>query len=194
MVLYAMLLADVDIKKALKENRIIVKPKPVLREALSACALDLRLDHEFQLFEHTQLAYFNPKKKISQTMVKKIHPKKGEPFVLQPGEFALASTLEWIELPDNIAGRLEGRSSLGRLGIVIHSTASLIHPGFKGHIVLELGNHSRVAVGLYPKMRVCSLSFEELTRPAEKPYYKQKGAKYTNQKGVTASRIDKEMK
>jgi len=188
-----MLLADIDIKKALKENKIIVKPKPILDEALSACALDLRLGYEFQLFEHTHLAYFDPKDSTKKTPIKTIRLKKGKPFVLQPGEFALASTLEWIELPDNIAGRLEGRSSLGRLGIVVHSTASLIHPGMKGHIVLELGNHSRIAIGLYPEMRVCSLSFEELTQPAERPYYKQKGAKYINQKGVTASKIEKEM-
>ncbi len=186
-----MLLADLDIKKAIKEKTIIIKPLPDFDKALSACSIDLRLGYEFEIFEHVRLPYFDPKGDAKEKLfVKKFKLKDEQPFILQPGEFALASTLEWIELPDNIAGRLEGRSSLGRLGVVVHSTASLIHPGMRGHIVLELGNHSRVPVALYPKMRVCSLSFEELTRPAERPYYKQKGAKYINQKGVMASKIE----
>ncbi len=190
-----MLLADIDIKKAIKNNSIVIKPLPNYDEALSSCSIDLRLGYEFEIFEHTRLPYFDPKRKFDQnkTFVKRFKLKENQPFILQPGEFALASTLEWIELPDNIAGRLEGRSSLGRLGIVVHSTASLIHPGMRGRIVLELGNHSRVPVALYPKMRVCSLSFEELTQNAEKPYYKQKNAKYINQKGVVSSLIEKDV-
>ncbi len=187
-----MLLADVDIKRKLEINEIIIKPQPNLKKALSACALDLRLGYEFGIFEHTRCAYFDPHKPQYKTSTKKFALKKDERFILQPGEFALAATLEWIELPDDIAGRLEGRSSLGRLGIVVHSTAALIHPGMRGHIVLELGNHSRMPVALYPEMRICAVSFETLTQPAKMPYYKQKGAKYINQKGVIKSKIDQE--
>lgn len=189
-----MLLADIDIKKALEEKTIVVNPEPNLKQALSACALDLRLGYEFEIFEHTRFIYFDPRKSEADITTKKIKIKKGEIFVLQPNQFALAATLEWIELPDDIAGRLEGRSSLGRLGIVVHSTASLIHPGMRGNIVLELGNHSHMPVALYPEMRICSVSFEKLTQPAQIPYYKQKGAKYVNQKGVTRSRINQENK
>lgn len=187
-----MLLSDTDIKKALKTKHIILKPMPKLDEALSACSIDLRLNNEFEVFEYTRLAYYDPHKTKNEVITKRIKVAEGDFFVMQPGEFALASTQEWIELPADIAGRLEGRSSLGRLGIVVHSTAALIHPGMRGNIVLELGNHSRMPVALYPGSRVCSLSFEQLTSPAENPYYLQKGAKYVGQKGTTASRINQD--
>ena len=181
-----MLLADIDIKKALSSGQIVVEPKPDLKVALSACALDLRLNNEFKVFKATQLPYFDTKKPSYDELTENIVLTGGEPFVLQPGQFALASTMEWLELPSDIAGRLEGRSSLGRLGIVVHSTAALIHPGIKARIVLELGNHAAIPVALYPGMRVCSLSFEQLTQKAEKPY----AGKYMGQKGTVNSRID----
>ncbi len=184
-----MLLSDTDIKKALSIGKIVVKPKPNLKLALSACALDLRLNKEFQIFKpHRLLAkqpFFDTKAPKNTKLTKTVTIPKNKPFVLSPGEFALASTMEWLELPADIAGRLEGRSSLGRLGIVVHSTAALIHPGFKARIVLELGNHAPIPVALYPGMRVCSVSFERLTRPAEKPYQ----GKYMHQSGTTVSRI-----
>jgi dCTP deaminase len=181
-----MLLADIDIKKALKEKRIVVKPLPDLSVALSACALDLRLNNEFKVFRQNQIAYFDPRKPFEAELTRTITITKDKPFIIAPGEFALASTMEWLELPADIAGRLEGRSSLGRLGIVVHSTAALIHPGIKARIVLELGNHSRLPVALYSGMRVCSISFEQLTQPAEKPY----DGKYMGQTGTKSSRID----
>ncbi|MFQ5452490.1 MAG: dCTP deaminase, partial [Candidatus Paceibacterota bacterium] len=160
--------------------------------ALSACTVDLRLGSEFEVFEHTKLSYFDIKKPQKEKITKKIRVKHKEPFIIHPGEFALAATREWMELPDDIAVRLEGRSSIGRLGIVVHSTAALFHPGFKGNLVLELGNHSRIPVALYPGMRICAVSFERLSTPAKVPYYKQKGAKYSGQKGVSASKISEE--
>ena len=184
-----MLLADKDIKKALKNRKIIIKPQPNLDVALTACSLDLRLNHEFEVFEHSRIPFFDPKHINIESLTKKAKLYKQRFFILQPGELALASTLEWIELPDDIAARLEGRSSLGRLGIVVHSTAGLLHPGFKGRIVLELGNHSRIPIALYPKMRICALSFEPLTQPAQTPYAKKKGAKYAGQTGVSGSKI-----
>lgn len=188
-----MILSDRDIKKALSEKHIIIKPLPNYEEALSACAIDLRLNNEFEVFEHTQIPYFDIKhmENVMQA-TEKIIVKEGKPFILQPGKFALASTMEWIELPDDIAGRLEGRSSIGRLGIIVHSTAALVHPGMKGRIVLELSNLAQIPVALYPGMRICALSFEELTSPAEIPYSRQKTAKYFNQQGVTGSKINKD--
>ncbi|MCR4329463.1 MAG: dCTP deaminase [Candidatus Roizmanbacteria bacterium] len=187
-----MLLSDIDIERALNDKSIVIKPTPNLSHALSACALDLRLNNIFEVFEYSKMPYFDPKNAEQELAMKRITISKDDFFVLQPGEFALASTLEWVELPYNIAARLEGRSSLGRLGIVVHSTAALIHPGMRGNIVLELGNHSRMPVALYPGMRVCSLSFEQLTQPAQRPYHLQKNAKYAQQKGVEKSRIQDE--
>jgi dCTP deaminase len=180
-----MLLSDIDIKKAIEAKQIVIKPLPNFNKALSACALDLRLAKQFEIFEYSRLAYFDTKNPSKETYTKKVILSENESFMMQPGEFALASTLEWVELPANIAGRLEGRSSLGRLGIVVHSTAALIHPGMKGNIVLELGNHSRMPVALYPNMRICSISFEKLTTPAQQPYI----GKYMGQSGVTESKI-----
>lgn len=185
-----MLLSDKDIIKALKSGKIVIEPQPNLKTALSACSIDLRLNNEFQIFKPQRLVakqpYFDTKNPTKINLTKTIVLRKDEPFILAPGEFALASTLEWLELPNDIAGRLEGRSSLGRLGIVVHSTAALIHPGIKARIVLELGNHAPIRVALYPGMRVCSLSFEQLTTPAQKPY----SGKYMHQKGTISSRIN----
>jgi len=186
-----MILADLDIKKALDAKQIIIRPQPQLKQALSACSLDLRLNNDFELFENIHFKYYDIKKP-PLTLSKKLTLDKNKPFILKAGAFVLASTLEWVELPDNIAGRLEGRSSLGRLGIIVHSTAALIHPGFKGRIVLELSNLSPFAVALYPGMRICALSFEKLTSKAQKPYYKQKSAKYNQQSGALGSKINQE--
>lgn len=187
-----MILSDTDIKKALSSKHIVINPIPDFEEALSACAIDMRLHNEFEVFEHTHIPFFDLKNMEEVEVTKKITVEDGKYFILQPGEFALASTYEWIELPADIAGRLEGRSSLGRLGVIVHSTAALIHPGMKGRIVLELSNLSQIPVALYPGMRVCALSFEQLTQPAQVPYSMQKNAKYCNQQGVTGSRISKE--
>ncbi|MFA5136446.1 MAG: dCTP deaminase [Patescibacteria group bacterium] len=188
-----MILSDRDIKKALDAKSIIIDPLPDFDVALSACAIDLKLHNEFEVFEHTTIPYFDLKHMDDIHVTKRITVDHDKSFILQPGEFALASTYEWIELPDDIAGRLEGRSSLGRLGIIVHSTAALIHAGMKGRIVLELSNLSQIPVALYPGLRVCALSFEKLTSPAEVPYYKQETAKYRNQKGVTSSKISAEV-
>ena len=185
-----MILADTEIEKALQNKKIIIQPVPEFDQALSACSIDLRLHNEFEIFKHASTTCYDVRKNNQLTINQKVTIKNSESFIIQPGEFALASTHEWIELPDDIAGRLEGRSSLGRLGIIVHSTAALIHPGFRGRIVLELSNLSPMAIALYPMMRICALSFEQLTSPAKKPYYKQKNAKYPQQKGVTSSKIN----
>jgi dCTP deaminase len=118
--------------------------------------------------------------------------KKGEKFIMQPGDFVLAVTLEKISISPRLLGRLEGRSSLGRLGIVVHSTASIFDPGWDGQAVLELGNLGRMAVALYPGMRICAMTFEQLSSEAQTPYTKKKDAKYKFQKGPDESKISRE--
>ncbi|MBI4089409.1 MAG: dCTP deaminase [Candidatus Levybacteria bacterium] len=188
-----MVLSDKDIKKALKSGKIVIAPKPDLNTQLGSCSIDLRLGNSFRVFEHSRYAYIDPfSKDISEEVTREIEIKDKEPFIIQPGDFVLATTIEYIEVPDSLTGRLEGRSSIGRLGVVIHSTAANIECGFKGHITLELANMGKMPVALYPQMRICSISFEQLSSPAEVPYYKKRGAKYVGQKGPDESKIHQE--
>ena len=185
-----MILSDGDIKKAIKSKRIIIKPSPNYKTQLGACSLDLRLGTEFRVFEYSAIPYIDIKRGIPNELTRLIKVKKNETFTLQPGELVLGSTEEWVEIPDDMAARLEGRSSLGRIGIIVHATASLVAPGWRGNIVLELSNIARLPVALYPGMRVCALSFEQISSVAEIPYYKN-NEKYMGQKGSVASKIDK---
>jgi len=188
-----MILSDRDIRKALLTKRIVIRPKPDLVHQLGSCMLDLRLGNIYRVFNHSKTPYLDPRdpKTISHVTTK-IRVKDGEAFTLHPGEFILAMTKEYVKMPDDLTGRLEGRSSIGRLGVVIHSTAANIECGFRGNITLELANMGRIPVMLYPGMRICSLSFEELTSPAEVPYYKKKSAKYVGQRAPEASKIGEE--
>lgn len=187
-----MVLSDRDLKKALKEKRLVIKPA-ITPSQLGSCVIDLRLGNTFRVFNHSSEVVIDPR---DLEMLEKITTlrsvKDGAAFILHPGEFVLASTKEYIEVPDDLTGRLEGRSSIGRLGVVIHSTAANIECGFRGHITLELANMGHLPVKLYPGMRICSISFEELTSPAEVPYYRKKGAKYIGQKEPGVSRIAEE--
>ena len=188
-----MVLSDVDIKKALKSKRIVITPAPDLKQQLGSCSIDLRLGNTFRVFDHSRNAYIDPTKKdFSNEITKEVRVKKGESFMMQPGDFVLAVTLEKVKIPENIMGRLEGRSSLGRLGIVVHSTASIFDPGWDGKCVLELGNLGRMAVKLTPGMRICAMTFEGLTSAAEVPYAKKVKAKYRIQDGPSESRIHEE--
>lgn len=188
-----MVLSDRDIKKALKDGRITIRPKPDLATQLGSCSIDFRLGNSFRVFEHSRHPYIDPfKQGMGSGVTREIRVKDGEPFIIQPGDFVLATTTEYVEVPDDLTGRLEGRSSIGRLGVVIHSTAANIECGFRGHIALELANMGKMPVALYPGMRICSLSFEQLSSPAQVPYYKKKGAKYVGQKGPEESKIYKE--
>lgn len=188
-----MLLSDHDIKAALKSGRIKITPKPNLAEQLGSCGLDLRLGNVYRVFNHSTTPYLDPKKpETLHEITTEIKIKKGEAFTLHPGEFILAMTHEYVEMPDDLAGRLEGRSSIGRMGVVVHSTAANIDAGFRGHITLELANMGRIPVMLYPGMRICAISFEELTSTAQTPYYKKKSAKYSGQTAPLASKIAEE--
>ncbi|HVZ58463.1 MAG TPA: dCTP deaminase [Patescibacteria group bacterium] len=189
-----MILSDRDIKKRLKEKTIVIKPAPDLKEQLGSNSLDLRLGNSFRIFDHSKFAYIDPfNKNISSDVTREVIVKKGESFIIQPGDFVLGTTIEFVELPDDLVGSLEGRSSIGRLGVIIHSTAASVECGFRGHITLELANMGKMPVALYPGMRICSIAFAEMSSPAEVPYYKKKNAKYVGQLGPGESKIHKEL-
>ena len=188
-----MILSDGDIKKALSSKRIQITPTPDFKTQLGSCSIDLKLGGTFRVFEHSTNSFIDPSKKdYSNEITRVIKVKKGEEFIMQPGDFVLAVTLENVKIPADLMGRLEGRSSLGRLGIVVHSTASIFDPGWDGKPVLELGNLGRMAVVLTVGMRICAMTFEELSSSSETPYSNKKNAKYKFQKEPTESRIHEE--
>lgn len=176
-----MILSDRDIKKAIKTGDIVVAPQPNYTLQLSSCSLDLHLGNEFSTYQSVHIPFIDLKKKLPPQLIRRHTIKDDEYFIVSPNDFILGITEEYIELSDSIAGRLEGRSSLGRLGIIVHSTAALFHAGFKGHPVLELGNLGKIPVALYPKMSICHFSFETLSSPSETPYHKNKRSKYAYQ-------------
>lgn len=188
-----MILSDRDIRKLIESGRITIFPIPDFDTQLGSCTIDLQLGNVYRVFNHSKTPYIDPlNPKTLSDVTTEIQIKDDEPFTLHPGEFILAMTKEYIEMPDDLMGRLEGRSSIGRLGVVVHSTAATIDAGFRGNITLELANMGRIPIMLYPGMRICSLSFEELTSPAEVPYFKKKSAKYAGQKKPEASKIGEE--
>jgi dCTP deaminase len=185
-----MIYSDRDLKKLLYDGQILVEPFPDLTAQLGSCSLDLRLSNEFSVFEYNRHPYVDVRDgKQPHDIMKTLIVEEDQPFVLHPNSFVLGITLERLELPDDIVGRLEGRSSLGRLGIIVHATANVIDPGWRGQIVLELANHGQMPVALYPGMRICSVTFEPLSSPVETPYWKKAQAKYKNQQTPLASKI-----
>ena len=188
-----MVLSDRDLKKALKSGKIVISPFPDLKTQLGSCSIDLRLGNVFRVFEHSSNPYIDPSKKdYTKEITREVVVKNGENFVMQPGDFVLAVTLERVKIPNNLMGRLEGRSSLGRLGIVVHSTASIFDPGWNGKCVLELGNLGRIAVSLTVGMRICAMTFEQLSSKADVPYSMNKRSKYVGQMGPDESKIHEE--
>jgi len=188
-----MVLSDRDIKKYLKSGKIKIIPKPDLATQLGSVSIDLRLGYTFRIFEHSRFPYFDVRsKKFSGEVTSVVKVARNEPFVLQPADFVLATTIESLELPDDLLARLEGRSSLGRLGIVVHSTASVFEPGWRGKVVMEMGNLGRMPVALYPGMRICALTFETLSSEVDVPYNKKKFAKYIDQNAPEPSKITQE--
>jgi len=188
-----MILSDGDIKKALADGTIVVKPKPDLETQLGTSSLDLRLGYDFRVFKHRKRAFIDPlDPETTSDMTEPIKITKSDPYVLQPGEFVLASMLEWVEWDNTLAARVDGRSSLGRLGLVIHSTAGHIDAGWRGILTLELSNVGMMPILLYPKMRICQLVFEPLSSPAERPYTKKPGAKYHSKTTVLETEISQE--
>lgn len=188
-----MVLSDRDLKQAIQKKRIVIKPFPDFEQQLGSNSIDLRLGKTFRVFDHSNHPFIDPfKKNIGDEITRVLKKKKDEPFIIHPGEFVLGTTVEYIEVPDDLVGSLEGRSSIGRLGIIIHSTAASIECGFRGNITLEIANLGKMPVALYPDMRICSISFLRLTSPALVPYYKKKNAKYSGQTGPQESKYSED--
>lgn len=187
-----MVLSDVDIRRYLAEGKIKVTPE-LPPEQYGSCSVDFRLGQEFSIFEHSRHALIDLREKTAiQDLMRTITVAEGDPFILQPGEFALAITEETLELDDDVLGRLEGRSSLGRIGIIVHGTAGLFDPGWRGRATLELSNLGVMPVALYPGMRICSFTFEQLSSRVAVPYHKKVGNKYAGQERPVASRLASE--
>jgi dCTP deaminase len=189
-----MILSDRDIQKAIESGRIKVEPSLDYSAQLGSCSVDFRLGNKFRIFAHTKHPYIDPHDSdLMDDIMEEVVIPEGEAFIMRPGEFVLATTIEHLTLPDNLMGRIEGRSSLGRIGIIVHGTASVFDPGWIGIPVLELGNLGMMPVALYPGMRICSFTFEELTSDSSQPYRLKKSAKYVNQQGPDSSRYAREM-
>ena len=187
-----MILSDRDIKKSMAEGRIEVwSPKSDHMEHIHASSMDFRLGRFFKLYEHTRFPVLDPLKMDSfEGLTQLIEiSEPDQAFIVHPGEFVLGVTMERVRLGDDLVARVEGRSSLGRLGIIVHSTAGFIDAGFEGTITLEITNINRVPVALYPGMRVCQLAFEEMSSPAEVPYNKKSSSKYQGQDLPEESRL-----
>ena len=181
-----MLLSDGDIKKEIDSGRVKVEPfDPAM---LQPSSVDVRLDRFFRVFENHMYSVIDPAAE-QPDLTRAVEIKGSDEFILHPGEFVLASTFEVITLPDDVAGRLEGKSSLGRLGLLTHSTAGFIDPGFSGHITLELSNVANLPVKLFPGMKIGQLCLIKLSSAAEHPYGSAiYGSRYQGQRGPTPSR------
>ena len=192
-----MKLSDVDIRRALKDGRLEIDPMPE-EDDFGSFSVDLRLDVRFRVFEHSQHPFIDLATThdsvyaMSERLMREIKLEEGGAFILHPGELALGVTIERISLPDDMAGWLDGRSSLARLGLMVHITAHTIDPGWDGRITLEFYNSGRFPLALRSGMRICAMSFELLSSPTSKPYRAKKGAKYTGQDTPLASRIDQD--
>jgi dCTP deaminase len=181
-----MLLSDHDLTAEIKAGRLSLEPfEPTLVQPSS---IDVRLDRWFRVFNNTKYTHIDPSKQ-QDDLTSLVEAPDGEPFVLHPGEFVLGSTLEVVSLPDDLAGRLEGKSSLGRLGLLTHSTAGFIDPGFSGHVTLELSNVANLPITLWPGMKIGQLCLFRLSSPANHPYGSSVyGSRYQGQRGPTPSR------
>jgi dCTP deaminase len=180
------LLSDRDIKAEVNLGRIGLDPyDPAL---IQPSSIDVRLDRFFRLFDNHKYPFIDPAEDQPE-LTHLVEAKPDEPFILHPGEFVLGSTYELVSLPDDIAARLEGKSSLGRLGLLTHSTAGFIDPGFSGHVTLELSNVATLPIKLWPGMKIGQLCYFRLSSPAENPYGSSVyGSRYQGQRGPTASR------
>ncbi|MGZ4352960.1 MAG: dCTP deaminase [Gaiellaceae bacterium] len=179
------MLSDRTIRRLLDDGRIEIDPYDAA--LLQPSSVDVRVDRLFRVFRNNRASYIDVK--VEQDLTELVEIADEEPFILHPGEFVLGSTLERVRLPDDLVARLEGKSSLGRLGLLIHSTAGFIDPGWDGHVTLELSNVANLPITIYYGMKIGQVSFMELSEPAESPYGSGGlGSKYQGQRGPTPSR------
>ena len=181
-----MLLSDRDILAELEAGRVALAPFDT--SMVQPSSVDVRLDRFFRTFENHRYPHIDPAED-QPDLTREVEPEGDEPFILHPGEFVLGSTLEVISLGDDLASRLEGKSSLGRLGLLTHSTAGFIDPGFSGHVTLELSNVANLPIKLYPGMKIGQICVLPLTSPSQHPYGSSVyGSRYQDQRGPTPSR------
>ncbi|HMB18445.1 MAG TPA: dCTP deaminase [Gaiellaceae bacterium] len=181
-----MVLSDRTIRRLIEEGRILIDPYD--ESLLQPSSVDVRVDRYFRVFHNARYPFIDVKEP-QEDLTELVEVGDEAPFILHPGEFVLASTLERIALPDDLVARLEGKSSLGRLGLLIHSTAGFIDPGWDGHVTLELSNVANLPITIYHRMKIGQLSFVQLSEPAERPYGSgDLGSKYQGQQGPTPSR------
>jgi len=181
-----MILSDRSIREEIKVGRIEIEPFD--DTAIQASSVDVHVDNLFRVFHNARYPFIDVKQPM-EDLTELVKVPEGEAFILHPGEFVLGSTLERVHLPDDVAARLEGKSSLGRLGLLTHSTAGFVDAGFEGHLTLELSNVANLPITIYPGMKIGQIAFMRLTTPADMPYgSKAAGSKYQGQRGPTPSR------
>ena len=181
-----MILSDRSLREAIAAGRLVVDPLD--DDAIQPSSIDVRLDNRFRVFYTARHPYIDVKQPMDD-LTELVEVKPDDAFILHPGEFVLGSTLEEVGIPPDLAARLEGKSSLGRLGLMTHSTAGFLDPGFTGHVTLELSNVANLPITLYPGMRIGQIAVFQLTTAAERPYGSRGvGSKYQGQRGPTPSR------
>lgn len=185
-----MILSDTDLLKRLERGDLVIEPLEDIDMQVQPSSIDLRLGAEFLEFQRTNISCIHPNREDEVSKyIRETTVEEGDEFILHPGDFVLGTTKERVEIPPDLVAHVEGRSSLGRLAVVVHATAGLCDPGYKGQITLELSNLGSAPVALTPGMRISQLTFTELTSPATRPYGEERGSKYQNQAGPQASRI-----
>jgi dCTP deaminase len=185
-----MILSDRTIREEIEAGRIRIEPFDP--ESIQPSSIDLHVDAQFRVFANSRYPYIDVKSPMPD-LTELVEVTDGEPFILHPGEFVLGSTRERVRLPDDMVARLEGKSSLGRLGLLIHSTAGYVDPGWDGYLTLELSNVANLPITIYPGMKIGQISFFRLSTEADRPYgSKETGSKYQGQRGPTASRFFEE--
>jgi len=178
-------LADRDIRAAIEGGEIVIRPLDL--DDVQPASVDLHLDRRFRVFRNNRYPYIDVRQ-AQPDLTELLEVRDDEPFILHPGEFVLGQTLEWVELPIDLVARLEGKSSLGRLGLLIHSTAGYVDPGWKGNLTLELSNVANLPIALYFGMRIGQISFHGMSSPVDRPYgTPELGSKYQGQSEPTAS-------
>ena len=183
-------LADRDIRTEIEAGRVVIRPYDP--GDLQPSSVDLHLDRSFRVFRNNRYPYIDPRAP-QPDLTELLHVADDEPFILHPGEFVLGQTLEWVELPDDLVARLEGKSSMGRLGLLIHSTAGYVDPGWKGNLTLELSNVANLPIALYSGMKIGQISFFEMSSAVERPYgSRELGSRYQGQSTPTASQYYKD--
>ena len=193
-----MRLSDADIEKKIASGDIVIEPAPG-DDAIAGISVDLRLDHRFRVFSNNSVTHLDLsgereqlERDIDRIMSKEIEIAADQALYIHPGELILGATMESVSIPDDLVGWLDGRSTLARLGLMVHVTAGRIDPGWEGQIVLEFYNNGKLPLALRPGMVICAMSFETLSSPALRPYNKRENAKYRGQKGAVFSRIAKD--